>query len=75
MEVTIQEQAPKVLFADAVSTSKATILVGELAKIMKQNGIDTGEKRLFTWLRENCYLIKRKGSDYNMPTQRSMERA
>lgn len=73
LEVTIQEQAPKVLFADAVSTSKATILVGELAKIMKQNGIDTGEKRLFTWLRENGYLIKRKGSDYNMPTQRSME--
>lgn len=69
----LEEQAPKVLFADAVSASKATILVGELAKIMKQNGIDTGEKRLFTWLRDNGYLIKRKGSDYNMPTQRSME--
>jgi len=69
----LEEQAPKVLFADAVSTSKATILVGEMAKILKQNGIDTGEKRLFTWLRDNGYLIKRKGSDYNMPTQRSME--
>lgn len=69
----IEEQTPKVLFADAVSASKATILVGELAKIMKQNGIDTGEKRLFSWLRESGYLIKRKGSDYNMPTQKSME--
>nr|WP_312986094.1 phage antirepressor KilAC domain-containing protein [Clostridioides sp.] len=69
----LEEQVPKVLFADAVSTSKATILVGEMAKILKQNGIDTGEKRLFTWLRDNGYLIKRKGSDYNMPTQRSME--
>ena len=69
----LEEQAPKILFADAVSTSKATILVGEMAKILKQNGIDTGEKRLFTWLRDNGYLIKRKGSDYNMPTQRSME--
>lgn len=65
--------APKVIFADAVSTSHTSILVGELAKLMKQNGIDTGEKRLFKWLRDNGYLIKRKGTDYNMPTQKSLE--
>ena len=69
----IEKQKPKVVFADAVSTSKTSILVGELAKILKQNGIDVGGVRLFTWLRENGYLIKRKGSDWNMPTQRSME--
>ena len=65
--------APKVVFADAVSTSKTNILVGELAKILKQNGVDTGQNRLFEWLRENGYLIKRKGTDYNMPTQRSID--
>lgn len=65
--------APKVIFADAVSTSHTSILVGELAKLMKQNGIDTVEKRLFKWLRDNGYLIKRKGTDYNMPTQKSLE--
>lgn len=65
--------APKVIFADAVSASRTSILVGELAKLMKQNGIDTGEKRLFNWLRENGYLVKRKGTDYNMPTQKSLE--
>lgn len=65
--------APKVIFADAVSTSKTNILVGELAKILKQNGVDTGQNRLFEWLRENGYLIKRKGTDYNMPTQRSID--
>lgn len=64
---------PKALFADAVSTSKSSILIGELAKILKQNGVDTGQNRLFAWMRENEYLICRKGSDYNMPTQRSME--
>ncbi len=64
---------PKEIFADAVSASKASILVGELAKILKQNGVDTGEKRLFAWLRNNGYLIRRKGTDYNMPTQYSME--
>lgn len=69
----IEEQKPKVVFADAVSTSKTSILVGELAKILKQNGIDVGAVRLFTWLRDNGYLIKRKGTDWNMPTQRSME--
>ncbi|MGG5460809.1 phage antirepressor [Clostridium sp. B9] len=68
-----ERNAPKVLFADAVSTSHTSILVGELAKLMKQNGIDTGEKRLFKWLRDNGYLIKRKGTDYNMPTQKSLE--
>lgn len=65
--------APKIVFADAVSTSKTNILVGELAKILKQNGVDTGQNRLFEWLRENGYLIKRKGTDYNMPTQRSID--
>lgn len=69
----IEQDKPKVLFADAVSTSKSSILVGELAKILKQNGVDIGQNRLFAWLRNNGYLIKRKGTDYNMPTQRSME--
>lgn len=64
---------PKALFADAVATSKTSILIGDLAKILKQNGVETGQKRLFAWLRENEYLIKRNGSDYNMPTQKSME--
>lgn len=69
----IEEQKPKVIFADAVSSSKTSILVGELAKILKQNGVDMGQNKLFQWLRDNGYLIKRKGTDYNMPTQRSME--
>lgn len=69
----LKEQKPKVLFADAVSTSQTSILVGELAKLIKQNGVDIGERRLFKWLRDNGYLIKRKGSDYNMPTQKSLE--
>lgn len=64
---------PKVIFAEAVATSKTCILIGELAKLLKQNGVDTGQKRLFQWLRDNGYLIKRKGVDYNMPTQKSME--
>ncbi|MBZ0928205.1 phage antirepressor KilAC domain-containing protein [Clostridioides difficile] len=68
----IKLQQPKVLFADAVSASNNSILVGELAKLIKQNGIDTGEKRLFAWLRDNGYLIKRKGEDYNTPTQKSV---
>ncbi|MBN1058507.1 phage antirepressor KilAC domain-containing protein [Clostridium botulinum] len=70
---TIKEQKPKVIFADAVSTSHTSILVGELAKLIKQNGIDIGQGRLFQWLRDNGYLIKRKGTDYNMPTQKSMD--
>lgn len=69
----IEENRPKVLFADAVSTSKTNILVGELAKILKQNGIETGEKRLFQWLRNNGYLMRRQGTDWNAPTQKSME--
>jgi anti-repressor protein len=73
----LQKQAekdkPKVIFAEAVSTAKTSILIGELAKILKQNGVDTGEKRLFEWLRTNGYLIRRKGTDYNAPTQKSME--
>lgn len=72
-ELIIKEMAPKALFADSVTTSHTSILVGELAKIMKQNGVDIGAKRLFTWLRENGYLIKRNGTEYNMPTQKSME--
>lgn len=69
----IQEMKPKVVFADAVATSHTSTLVGELAKILKQNGIDMGQKRLFAWLREKGYLIKRQGTDYNMPTQKAME--
>lgn len=69
----IEEMKPKALFADAVATSHTSILVGELAKILKQNGIDMGQKRLFAWLRENGFLIKRKGTDYNMPTQKAMD--
>ncbi|EPC30449.1 Phage antirepressor protein [Lacticaseibacillus paracasei subsp. paracasei Lpp22] len=70
---TIAIQAPKALFADAVATSHTTILVGDLAKVIKQNGVDIGAKRLFAWLREQGYLIKRIGADYNSPTQRAME--
>ncbi|WP_085829099.1 phage antirepressor KilAC domain-containing protein [Clostridium massiliodielmoense] len=69
----LEEQKPKVLFADAVNTSHTSILVGELAKILKQNKVDMGQNRLFKWLRDNGYLIKRKGTDYNMPTQYSMD--
>lgn len=72
LETTIEEQKPKVVFAEAVSTSKSSILIGDLAKILKQNGIDIGQKRLFAWLRENGYLVK-GGSSKNMPTQRAME--
>ncbi|MCI8510847.1 MAG: oxidoreductase [Lachnospiraceae bacterium] len=68
-----QRMKPKEIFADAVATSHTSILIGDLAKLMKQNGVDTGQKRLFSWLRDNGYLIKRNGSDWNMPTQKSME--
>lgn len=74
LEAKTAQDAPKVLFADAVSASHTSILVGELAKLLKQNGVDIGQNRLFAYLRENGYLIRREGSDYNMPTQRSMER-
>ncbi|HBH1505722.1 TPA: phage antirepressor KilAC domain-containing protein [Clostridioides difficile] len=69
----IQLQQPKVLFADLVASSDNSILVGELAKLLRQNGIDTGQNRLFDWLRNNGYLIKRKGEDYNTPTQKSVD--
>lgn len=72
-QMIIEAQKPKVLFAEAVQASHTSILIGEFAKILKQNGVDIGQKRLFEWLRENGYLIKRKGSDYNSPTQKSME--
>lgn len=68
----IKEDKPKVLFADAVETSHTSILVGDLAKLIKQNGVDIGQKRLFAYLRENGYLIK-SGNSKNMPTQKSME--
>ena len=85
-DVQIEEMKPKALFADAVTSSKSTVLIGDLAKMIKQNGVhylyvtvnDTtkklsmGPNNLFKWMRENHYLIARKGSDYNSPTQRSM---
>lgn len=70
----MEQDKPKVLFADSVAASRSSILIGELAKLIKQNGVDMGQKRLFQWMRENGYLIKRCGSEYNLPTQRSMER-
>ena len=73
LEATIEEQKPKVIFANAVSASHTSILVGEFAKLMRQNGVNMGQNRMFVWLRENSYLINRKGSDKNMPTQKSME--
>lgn len=69
----LEAARPKVVFADAVATSKSEILIGELAKILRGNGIQIGQTRLFTWLRENGFLIRRKGTDWNMPTQRAME--
>lgn len=71
-DVQIAEMKPKALFADAVSTSNTSILIGQLAKILKQNGVDTGQNRLFAWMRANGYLGKR-GDNYNKPTQKSME--
>lgn len=73
LELENKEMKPKALFADAVATSKTSILVGDLAKILKQNGINIGANRLFAELRDKGYLIKRKGSDWNMPTQKSMD--
>lgn len=70
----LEAQRPKVLFADSVAASHTSILVGELAKILHQNGVkDMGQNRLFTWMRNNGYLISRKGTDYNSPTQKAME--
>lgn len=69
----IERMKPKEIFADAVSASQTTILIGELAKLIRQNGVDIGQNRLFSWLRENGYLVKRKGTDYNQPTQKSAD--
>lgn len=69
----IQRMRPKEIFADAVSSSRTSILIGDLAKLLKQNGVDIGQKRLFECLRERGYLIKRRGSDWNSPTQKAME--
>lgn len=69
----VEEQKPKVLFADAVNASHTSILVGDLAKLLRQNGLDIGQNRLFERLRQEGYLIKQKGESYNMPTQRSMD--
>lgn len=72
LEAQIEADRPKVLFADAVSASKSSCLIGELAKILKQNGIDIGQNKLFQWLRTNGYLISRRGDSWNQPTQKSM---
>lgn len=72
-EQRVTAMAPKAFFADAVAASHTSILIGELSKLISQNGIKIGQNRLFEWLRSNGYLIKRKGSDFNMPTQYSME--
>lgn len=73
LEAQREIDAPKVVFADAVSASKTDVLVGDLAKILKGNGVNIGANRLFKWLRGHGYLISRKGADWNMPTQKSME--
>lgn len=73
LESKVEADRPKVLFADAVSASDSTILIGELAKLLSQHGVKTGQRRLFQWMRDNGYLIRREGTDYNMPTQRAME--
>ncbi|WP_279059476.1 phage antirepressor [Mobiluncus curtisii] len=73
LEQKVEQDAPKVLFADAVATSKTSILIGDLAKILKSNGINIGQNRLFAWMREKDYLCKNRGEMWNMPTQKSME--
>lgn len=73
LQENVSRMKPKEIFADAVSASHTSILIGDLAKLIKQNGVEIGQKRLFAWMRENGYLIKRKGADWNTPTQRSME--
>lgn len=74
LEAEKEANQPKVLFADAVSASKTSILIGELAKLLKQNGVNIGQNRLFAWMRQNGFLISRAGTDFNMPTQKAMER-
>lgn len=73
LETKVEQDKPKVIFADSVVASNNSILIRELAKVLQQNGIETGEKRLFEYLRNNGYLIRKRGSDYNTPTQRAME--
>lgn len=73
LEQKAEEDKPKVIFADSVAGSKTSILIGELAKLIKQNGYDIGQNRLYEWLRANGYLINRRGNSYNSPTQRSMD--
>lgn len=73
LEAKVEADAPKVLFADSVATSSTTILVGDLAKILKGNGVEVGANRLFEWLRRDGFLISRQGADWNSPTQKSME--
>ncbi|MBU6132189.1 phage antirepressor KilAC domain-containing protein [Staphylococcus xylosus] len=73
LEAQVEENKPKVLFADSVIGSQSSILIGELAKLLKQNGVNIGQNRLFEWMRENGYLIKQKGENYNLPTQRSAD--
>ena len=74
LEAQVEADKPKVLFANAVSASQTSILIGDFAKLLRQNGLDIGQNRLFIWLRENGFLINRKGDSWNMPTQRSMDR-
>ena len=73
LEYKVESDRPKVLFAEAVSTSESSILIGQLAKMLKQNGIDIGQNRLFEWMRQNGYLIRQKSNNYNLPTQKAME--
>lgn len=73
LEEKIEQDKPKVLFADAVDASNSSILIGELAKLLKQNGIDIGQQRLFEWMRNKGYLIRQRGESYNLPTQKSMD--
>ena len=73
LKIELETAKPKALFADSVAASDTTILIGELAKIIRGNGVDIGANRLFRWLREHGYLISKKGTSYNMPTQRAME--
>ena len=73
LEAKVKEDEPHAILGRAITTAKTSILIGDLAKILNQNGVDIGAKRLFEWMRNNGYLIKRKGTDWNMPTQRSMD--
>lgn len=73
LEKQVEEERPHAILGRAITTAKTSILIGDLAKILNQNGVNVGAKRLFEWMRNNGYLIKRKGTDWNMPTQRSMD--